>query len=37
MTKDIYYLQQNKSYPKAVTLSEKVQLTAALCDEIWPQ
>ena len=23
--------------PKGVRLSEKLQLTAALCDEIWPQ
>ena len=32
--KDMYHHQQNKCYPKGV---RKMQLTAALCNEIWPQ
>ena len=30
----VYHHQQNKCYPKGVGLSEKLQLTAALCNEI---
>ena len=29
-----YHRQQNKCYPKGVRLSEKLQLTATLCNEI---
>ena len=29
-----YHLQQNKCYPERFRLSDKVQLTAALCNEI---
>ena len=32
-----YHYQQNKCYPKDARLSDKLQLTAALCNEIWPQ
>ena len=30
----MYHRQQNKCYPKGVRLSEKLQLTAVLCNEI---
>ena len=33
-TLGLYHRQQNKCYPKGVRLSEKLQLTAALCNEI---